>query len=112
MNKQYLDVGKQCIKNDDKTGLKTLIESISYHNEINEYIVNYQYIFLQLLNHSALLQKKWSLEYMIYLYNKLSKIDKIALRQALVYPKYIMRDQELIKWYSDIQKKIFTETRI
>lgn len=100
MNKQLLDIAKDFVVNNDIKSLDNMLNYIN-NNTDKEYNINYQHMFIQLLNLSALKNRKNIIEYLLEWYDILTISDKIALRQGLIYPKYIIKDKNTLNWYSN-----------
>ncbi len=101
MNKQLLTTGKHLINNYDTEGFENLYYDIKESTN-SDYEINYQYIFIQLLNHACLKKNKEIIIYLIKLYYEIfDEVAQIALRQSFIYPKYLIKDRLLTEWYNN-----------
>ena len=105
MNKQLLILSKTCIKTDNKDNLISIF--INDINSTQDYAVNYQYIFTQLLYYSCINDKKWAITFLLELFNTQFDIpSKIALRHTFIYSKYLFKCKKNKNWYENELKAI------
>jgi hypothetical protein len=109
MDRNILNFGKMCIQNNDKESLINAINNI----ETNDYKMNYEYMFSQLLYYSCTHKKRWAVELFIDMYkNRFDLISRIGLKHTLIYAKYLHKEREDIIWYESLYKSaIINNTR-
>lgn len=102
MNKNLVIEGKYLIGAHDIDGLTDFYHDLKSHSLNSEYDINSQYIFNQLFNHACLKKNKEIIIYLMMLFYEIfDDVSQIALRQSFVYPKYLIKDKLLTKWYSE-----------
>ena len=101
MNKNLVSEGKYLIGTHDIEGIQDFYHDIKQLSNESEYDINYQYLFVQLLNHACLKKDKEIIIFLMRIYYEIfDDVSQIALRQSFVYPKYIIKDKNLTNWYS------------
>tara|TARA_B100000886_G_C20021284_1_gene325975 strand:+ start:177 stop:509 length:333 start_codon:yes stop_codon:yes gene_type:complete len=101
MNKNLVSEGKYLIGLHDIDSFKDLYYETKKLSNRPEYKINYEYLFVQLLNHACLKRDKQIIIFLMRIYYEIfDDVSQIALRQSFVYPKYIIKDKTLTKWYS------------
>lgn len=102
MNKQLLTTAKYYISVHDIESLNTFYYDIKNISNNSEYDINYQYIFLQLLNYACLKKNKEIIIFLTRIYYEIfDEVAQIALRQSFIYPKYLIKDRLLTEWYTN-----------
>lgn len=101
MNKNLVSEGKHLIGIHDIEGIQDFYHDIKQLSNESEYDINYEYLFVQLLNHACLKRDKQIIIFLMRIYYEIfDDVSQIALRQSFVYPKYIIKDKTLTNWYS------------
>ena len=102
MNKQLLTTAKYYISVYDLESLNDFYYDIKDISNKSDYDINYQYIFLQLLNHACLKKNKEIIIFLTRIYYEIfDEVAQIALRQSFIYPKYLIKDRLLTEWYNN-----------
>ena len=100
MQQNIIDNMKDIIKNDDIINLKLYCCNI-INNNSNEYSLNLQYIYKEILIFACYNSNDKILRYLLSIYDIFDEVSKIALRQVFFYCKYILirnkKDTEIIE---------------
>ena len=106
MDKKYsnyfIKLGKKCIDKEDINGLNDLYNSIRdviYENK--DYGINFPDIYMKIFYYACKKSKKKCIRHMMQIYfDKFDDFTKIALRQSFFYGKFLIKNNEVKKWYS------------
>ena len=102
MNKNLVLEGKYLIGIHDIEGIIDFHTDLKQMSNESDYDINYQYIFTQLLNHACLKRSKEIIIFLTRVYYEIfDEVAQIGLRQSFTYPKYLIKDKTLTKWYND-----------
>jgi hypothetical protein len=99
MQQQFYNRGKKAIFVEDHVELKSVYKDAQ---NIMDYNINISDLFIKLLYSACFHNRKNTIIFLFQCYFDIfTDTQRIALRQSFFYGKYQIKNEKLIRWYSD-----------